>query len=139
MYGRIDLSKTNYYLDNDIKIYKPKYEDALRVYTEYCNYKDFESVYPFYQDDINNNDFHCLYVDNTLIAWQQTRIYTQDKVAFHEQFAWDYSNPKDKLGWRFYYHTCAFYKQNNYQYLYIGDHQPHKLNISGYEILNKLK
>jgi len=138
MYGRIDLSKTNYYLDNKIKLCKPEYEDALRVYTEYCNYKNFSSVYPLYKDDLQC-DIHCLYVENRLIAFQKTEVYINDKVAFHDQFAWDYSNPKDEIGWRFYYHTCAFYKQRGYSYLYIGEHQPHKLKLCGYEIMGKLK
>lgn len=136
MYGRVDLSKVEYDLDTEIILHKPDYIDALDVYKKYCVYKKFSSVYPLYRDDIKNNNFHCLYKDNNLIAWQQTRLYTQDKVAWNEQFAWDYSNPKDEIGWKFCRYTAAYYKAIGYKYLYLGDHHDYKSKIQGYEILD---
>lgn len=135
MYGRVDLTKVHYELDPKIVLHKPDYYEALHVYKQYCQYKKFDSVIPFYRDDIRINDFHCLYQDGKLIAWQQTQLYTEDKVAWNEQFAWDYSNPRDKIGWRFKYHITAYYKANGYKYLYLGDHHDYKSKIQGYEIL----
>ena len=103
------------------------------------NYKNFDSVYPLYRDDILHNDFHCLYVDSNLVAWEQTRTYISDKVAFSDQFAWDYSNPEDRVGWRFSYHVPAYYKSQGYKYLYLGDHHDYKSRIQGYEILGPIK
>ena len=139
MYGRIDLSKVKYKLDPDIFLHKPSWKEAAHVYNVYCKYKNFDSVFPLYSDDILQNDFHCLYIDNKLIAWEQTRTYTNDKVAFSDQFAWDYSNPEDRVGWRFSYHVPAYYKSQGYKYLYLGDHHDYKSRIQGYEILGPIK
>ena len=139
MYGRIDLSKVKYKLDPDIFLHKPSWDEAAHVYNAYCKYKNFDSVYPLYRDDILHNDFHCLYVDSNLVAWEQTRTYISDKVAFSDQFAWDYSNPEDRVGWRFSYHVPAYYKSQGYKYLYLGDHHDYKSRIQGYEILGPCK
>ena len=91
MYGRIDLSKVKYKLDPDIFLHKPSWDEAAHIYNTYCKYKNFDSVYQLYSDDILQNDFHCLYINDKLVAWEQTRVYTTDKVAFSDQFAWDYT------------------------------------------------
>ena len=63
-----------------------------------------------------------------------------DKVTnITVQFAWDYSNPEDSVGWRFSYHVPAYYKSQGYKYLYLGDHHDYKSRIQGYEILGSCK
>ena len=139
MYGRINLSKVDYDLDPDISLYKPSLKEATHVYNTYCKYKNFDSVFPLYSDDILQNDFHRLYIDDKLIAWEQTKTYTNDKGGFSDQFAWDYGNPEGRVGWRFSYHVPAYYKSQGYKYLYLGDHQDYKSRIQGYEILGPIK
>lgn len=135
MYGRIDLSKIDYELDPDIVSVKPTLEEATEVFVTYCKHKNFESVHPLYQDDIDLYAWNCLYEYNKLIAWEQTLLYPKDKVGFSQQFAWNYEQPWKRIGWRFSHHVPAWMKSQGYKYLYLGDHQEYKAEIVGYEIL----
>ena len=136
MYGRIDLTKIHEHIDIEIFNIKPSLDDAKRVYEIYCQYKKFESVIPLYHGDIDLYEWFCYFEDHKLIAWQQTQIYPEDKVAFQIQFAWNYHNPNLKLGWRFNDHVSAWLKFKGYDYLYMGDHESYMSKLDGYEILN---
>ena len=135
MYGRIDLAKINYKLDEEIINCKPTLEEATKVFNAYCSYKDFASVHPLYHDDINLYEWNCLYENNKLIAWEQTLLYPTDKIGMSIQFAWDYAEPSKRIGWRFSHHVPAWLKAKGYKYLYIGDHHDYKAKIKGYEVL----
>ena len=135
MYGRINLSKVNCIVDDKIFHVKPSIEEARDVYHEYCRYKKFESIFPLYIGDIKYYEWFCYFEDHKLIAWQQTQIYPEDKVAFQIQFAWNYHNPDLELGWRFNDHVSAWLKLKGYDYLYMGDHEPYMSKLNGYEIL----
>ena len=74
MYGRVDLSKVEYKLDADIIHHKPTLQEATEVFNAYCKHKNFASVYPLYQDDINIYDWNCLYENGKLIAWGTNTI-----------------------------------------------------------------
>ena len=135
MYGRINLAKINYDLDKEIIHTKPNFQEANDVFIKYCRHKDFDSVHPLYQDDINLYAWNCLYEKDKLVAWEQTLLYPNDKVAFSQQFAWDYEQPWKRIGWRFSYHVPAWLKKQGYKYLYLGDHHEYKSKIKGYEVL----
>ena len=98
MYGRVDLSKVEYKLDADIIHHKPTLQEATEVFNAYCKHKNFASVYPLYQDDINIYDWNCLYENGKLIAWEQTLLYPNDKIGMSMQFAWNYSQPNKSIG-----------------------------------------
>ena len=89
MYGRIDLTKIYEHIDIEIFNIKPSLDDAKRVYEIYCKYKKFKSVIPLYHGDIYLYEWFCYFQNHKLVAWQQTMLYPNDKVAFNEQFAWD--------------------------------------------------
>jgi len=135
MYGRINLAKINYKLDKEIINVKPTLAEAQEVFEKYCIYKNFDSVHPLYADDINLYEWNCLYENGKLIAWEQTLMYPNDKVAFSQQFAWNYQKPSRSIGWRFSYHVPAWLKAKDYKYLYLGDHHDYKAQIQGYEVL----
>ena len=135
MYGRVDLSKIEYKLDKEIINKKPTLEEATEVFRAYCLYKDFASVHPLYQDDINLYEWNCLYENNKVVAWEQTLLYPNDKIGMSIQFAWNYEDPSKRIGWRFSHHVPAWLKTMGYKYLYIGDHHEYKSQIQGYEIL----
>ena len=138
MYGRINLEEIDYDLDKDIKTTKPNLKEANEVFINYCLYKDFNSVHPLYQDDIDLYAWNCLYEEDKLVAWEQTLLYPNDKVAFSQQFAWDYKKPWKRIGWRFSYHVPAWLKSKGYKYLYLGDHHEYKSKIKGYEVLEHI-
>lgn len=139
MYGRIDLTKIHEHIDIEIFNIKPSLDDAKRVYEIYCKYKKFKSVIPLYHGDIDLYEWFCYFQNHKLVAWQQTMLYPNDKVAFNEQFAWDYVDPSKKLGWRFNHHVSSWLKNKDYKYLYMGHHEPYKSKLQGYEIVKTIK
>lgn len=80
-----------------------------------------------------NNDI-LGYYDNSgkLVAFSLVRRH--DKVnAESVQFAWDYANPKLRLGILSLETECAFYKAAGYKYLYLGISEEYKTKFDGYE------
>jgi len=137
-YGRVNLLRTNYSLFDGAKlILDPDKEQLRRIYSKYCAYKKFESVEPLFDFDIDTSDTIGYYDNNTLVAF--TLVQRLDSQSVRGiQFAWDYSNPKLKLGWIANYHECAYYKKLGYYYYYLGQHDAYKSKIDGYEILGVL-
>jgi hypothetical protein len=48
------------------------------------------------------------------------------------QFAWDYKNPKLKLGIESMKTECAIYKQQGYKIIILGEAQNYKRSIDGF-------
>jgi hypothetical protein len=139
-YCRIDLAKTNYWpIKNQKYLYEFDITELNRIYQEYCNYKQFESVMPIF--DIQYTDEHTdvigYYDNNKLVAFSLVRTYDRDH-AESLQFAWDYTNPKLRLGIESLKNECALYKQRGFSYLYLGQADNYKSQIDGFEILGKL-
>ena len=139
-YCRIDLSKTDYWPANNYKyLYHFDINELNRIYKEYCEYKQFASVMPIF--DIQYHDEHTDvigYYDNTeLVAFSLVRTYDKEN-AEALQFAWNYRNPKLRLGIESLKNECALYKQRGFEYLYLGQADDYKSQLDGYEILGKL-
>jgi len=137
-YGRIDLQRTNYSLyANAALILNPDKAKLRRIYSQYCKHKNFKSVEPLFDFDIDYSDTIGYYDDNVLVAFTLVQRLDVESVR-GIQFAWDYTNPKLRLGWIANYHECAFYKSLGYRYYYLGQHDSYKSKIDGYEILGVL-
>ena len=54
-----------------------------------------------------------------------------------DQFAWDYAEPKLKLGYRSIRSECAYYKKAGYKYYILGDLDKYKEELKGYEIITQ--
>ena len=144
---RVDLWKTNYkLLDNTLELHynmkkpRPILGQCVRIYKEYCDYKKFESCIPIFIEEFEDerNDVICYYDKGEIVAW--SLIYHK-KFGHLEatQFAWDYKNPKLRLGIKSLYHECAYYKKLGQRYYYLGDaYYKYKKEIQGFEILGKL-
>lgn len=140
-YCRIDLSKTNYktmsMLDADIIINPepliPKLND---IYKKYCQYKKFDSVMPIFDSEFTDskNNVIAYYVEDDIVAFSLLRCYDDENVEAI-QFAWDYNNPKMRLGIESLKHECAYYKKLGYKYFYLGQTDEYKNQIDGYEVL----
>ncbi len=135
---RIDLDKTNYSKLDNWLMCGESVEEYNRIYREYCQYKNFESVMPIFDSQYTgpNREMICYYDDANFVAWDMICIHDTKNVEA-VQFAWDYKNPQLKLGIKSLKNACAIYKERGYKYLYLGEASKYK-QIDGYEELGKL-
>lgn len=75
--------------------------------------------------------------EGQLVAFSLIKIFDRENAEC-VQFAWDYANPKLRLGINSLKHECAWYKQCGYQYLYLGGADEYKKQFDGFEILGPL-
>ena len=142
IYSRLKLEETDYPIyDNAVKfgVNDVPCEDILRIYKTYCDYKGFESVMPLFNEEFTNgvNDVIGYYDGDKLVAFSLLCKYNDDHVeAF--QFAWDYENPKLRLGIKSIWHETAYYKSLGCKYYYLGDNAEYKRQFDGYEELGRL-
>lgn len=140
LYARINLSKTNYKLYNEFQILKnSEIEPLQEIYKTYCMYKKFSSVMPIFDEEFldSKNEVLGYYHEKTLVAFSLIKIYNNKNIEA-VQFAWDYKDPKLKLGIESLKSECAFYKDRGFEYLYLGSADEYKKKIDGFEILGPL-
>ena len=138
IYCRIKLSKTNYqtydyaYIED-----KPNLKKVQDIYKKYCDYKKFKSVQPLFANDIKVHKVMVYYDEGKFVAF--SLLYELDKHNIEAlQFAWDYKNPKLRLGIKSLENECAWAKANGYKYLYLGQDDRYKSQFKGYERLGPL-
>ena len=138
IYCRIKLSKTNYqtydyaYIED-----KPNLKKIQDIYKKYCDYKKFKSVQPLFANDIKVHKVMVYYDEGKFVAF--SLLYELDKHNIEAlQFAWDYKNPKLRLGIKSLENECAWAKASGYKYLYLGQDDRYKSQFKGYEILGAL-
>lgn len=92
---------------------------------------------------IFNEEWHeCMlfgyYDKRDLVAF--TMIYhLDDENVQSEQFAWNYKNPRLRLGIRSIENECAVLKKMGYKYYYLGEYDEYKTQFDGYEVCGKLQ
>ena len=136
LYCYIDLAETNYTDHLDYKILdNPDPEPFLKIYDEYARYKKLDSVWPIYEEEFSNpsNDIIGYYDNGKLVAWSMIRILSSTAVEA-EQFAWNYNNPKLKLGIESMQCECAIYKARGYKILILGHAHEYKKQIDGFKL-----
>ena len=84
-----------------------------------------------------SNDLIGYYDEDELVAFSMIRRYDRDNAECI-QFAWDYKNPKLRLGIRSLEHECAIYKDRGWKYLYLGEADEYKKKIQGFEMLGNI-
>ncbi len=142
-YCRIDLSKTNYQELPDINcryiVHESMYPECFEIYRKYCEYKQFSSVMPLFEQQFRDPwvDIVGYFSNRRLVAFSLIKRY-DTKNADALQFAWDYANPRLRLGIESLKNECAIYKARGYEYLYLGLADEYKSQIDGFEILGKL-
>ena len=139
-FARIDLSKNTdqatvkwAYLQN------PNIAELRDIYRTYCIYKHFASVMPLFDSQFTDPDTDVLgYYDNDLlVAFSIIKRY-DDKNALCAQFAWNYRNPKLRLGIESLRTECAIYRERGFEYLYLDQAHLYKQGITGFELLGPL-
>jgi hypothetical protein len=136
---KINLSNTNYSLLPNARVLTyyerdEKFSRLLEIYNIYCKHKKFISVMPLFKSVLleDNVDVFAYYDLFDLAAFSIVKKYDKENVE-SVQFAWDYYDPKMRLGIKSIMHECAFYKSFNYKYLYLGQVDNYKKQFDGYE------
>jgi hypothetical protein len=140
-FARIDLSKTNY--ESTVKWAKLVYPDIDQlnsIYRDYCKYKRFASVMPIFDSRYTDpmTDVIGYYDEDRLAAFSLIRRY-DSKNALCDQFAWNYNNPKLRLGIETLKTECAIYKAQGFEYLYLEQAHLYKQSMDGFELLGPLE
>jgi len=136
MYSRIDLSKTNYDLMPNAERLEPvPVRAVLDIYKDYCLYKEFTSCMPIFPNELtrSNTDVIGYFTNGKLVAFSMIDIMDADNIE-NMQFAWNYEQPRLRLGIESMKHECAYYKELGYKYLYMGGDEDYKSEIDGFEL-----
>jgi hypothetical protein len=140
-YCRIDLSKTDYQKRADSRyiIHENFFPEMFEIYRKYCEYKRFDSVMPLFEQQFRDTTTEIIgYFNNRkLAAFSLIKLYDKDH-AEAIQFAWDYADPKLRLGIESLKNECAVYKDRGFKYLYLGSADEYKSQLDGFEILGPL-
>lgn len=140
LYARINLVNTNYTKMENCRMLQGDLIGELQtIYKKYCDHKRFKSVMPIFDSEFTDpkNDVLGYYDEDRLAAFSLMRRYDSENVEAI-QFAWDYANPKLRLGIESLKSECAFYKEQGYRYLYLGEADEYKSKIDSFEILGPL-
>ena len=140
-FGRIDLQETHYVSDLDWRLLRPvPVNDVQRVYRDYCLHKHFQSVMPLVPGRLTdpNTELIGYYDRDQLVAWSMYRVW-DDENLLSDHFAWDYRNPRLRLGIRSLENECAIYRDRGYRWMYFEAVEPYMLDIQGFEILGSVK
>jgi len=136
-YARIRLADTNYTMLEDFEVLSnPDPVELERIYNAYCVYKKFPSVMPIFPEEYTDerNDVIGYYHNDKLVAFSLIRKYDKENCEA-VQFAWDYADPKLKLGYASLRSECAYYKAHGFRYYYLGGADEYKRQFDGFEIL----
>lgn len=140
-FGRIYLQNTTYQQDLECEILCPVPVDAvLRVYHDYCAHKHFQSVMPMLPSRLTADQTEIIgYHDQgRLMAWSMYRIW-DDSSILCDHHAWDYSNPRLRLGIRSLKNECAIYRDRGFSHMYFEWVAPYMLNFESFEILGPIE
>ena len=140
-YARINLKMTSYpQLKTGWKyLHGFSVEQLNEIYKKYCRYKKFESVMPIFISEYTDlhSDVMGYYDGDRLVAFSLIKVHDHESVEC-VQFAWDYENPKLRLGIESLKHECAMYRDKGYRYMYLGEADEYKSQIEGYEELGPI-
>jgi hypothetical protein len=120
---RCNLANTSYseYDADRYAIMHPKLAEIEHIYTSYCFHKGFADLYQrevvnWFDDDICIEYYN---LKNEFVAWSKLRSYTKKSLET-VIFAWDYRDPKLKIGYNSLKHELAWAKKQGYDYVYLG-------------------
>lgn len=139
-FGRIDLTQTYYTSTMSWQMLNPvPVDDVQRVYSEYCAHKHFQSVMPLIPGRLLSADTEIIgyYDQGSLVAWSMYRIWDQHNIL-SDHFAWNYRNPRLRLGIHSIENECAIYRDRGYRHMYFEAVEPYMLDLQGFEILGPL-
>lgn len=121
-------------------VHQDLFPEMFDIYRKYCEYKQFDSVMPLFDQHFRDiyTEIIGYFSNRKLVAFSLIKKYDL-KNAEALQFAWDYNNPKLRLGIESLKNECAIYKQRGFNYLYLGGADEYKSQLDGFELLGKLQ
>ncbi len=138
MYCRICLKETNY-TEISYKVLDVSWFGKMQeIYAQYAKAKNLQSVLPIFLEEVNAANTEIIgYFDNgeNLEAFSLIYLYPSQNSCLADQFAWNYNNPRKKLGYRSVRSECARYKRLGFDYLYLGETAPYKQELQGFEFV----
>jgi hypothetical protein len=140
-FARINLGQTDY--TPSVKwqyLRDPDIPKLNQIYRDYCKYKHFASVMPIFDSRYTDSmtDVIGYYDNEKLVAFSLIRRYDNHN-ALCDQFAWNYHNPRLRLGIETLQTECAIYKARGFQYLYLEQAHLYKQSMAGFELLGPLE
>ncbi len=136
-FARIDLTKTTYNVTLDAHLLNPVPVDEInRVYKAYCLHKNFKSIMPMVPGrfSVPGTEVFGYYEQDRLIAWSMYRIWDNESIVI-DHHAWDYRNPKLRLGLNSLQNECAIYRNRGYRFMYFESIESYMFKLQGFEIL----
>ena len=140
-FGRINLAATTYQQDLDAELLDPvPVDDVLKVYRDYCTHRRFQSVMPMIPGRLTAPNTEIWGYRNTskLVAWSMYRVWDHANIL-SDHFAWDYREPRLRLGIRSIETECAIYRARDYQWMYFESVKPYMLDLQGFEIMGPIR
>jgi hypothetical protein len=140
-FARVDLAQnTDHELVKWAYLTDPDISVLNNIYRTYCIYKHFASVMPIFDSQYTDPDTDVIgyYDNNQLVAFSLIKRY-DNKNALCAQFAWNYRNPKLRLGIQSLRTECAIYRERGFQYLYLDQAHLYKQGITGFELLGSME
>ena len=136
-YARIRLASTDYvptvpwYLITD-----PDPIVLNQIYRSYCKYRKFDSFMPIFDSEYTDPKNDVIgYTDcDQLVAFSIIRRYDQ-RNAECVQFAWNYQQPRLRLGIESLKTECAIYRDRGFEFLYLDQAHLYKQQFQGFETL----
>lgn len=135
MTTRINLQKTNYKTIPFRLLNEDDFLQCEQIYKEYIIYKNFDEIYPIFREDWVKGTIFGYYDEDELVAWSAYYEYPSKKTAHADQFAWNYKNPKLKLGYKSLRSELAYFKSKGFDYLILGDIYSYKTELKGFETI----
>lgn len=138
-FGRVDLDTISYRptLDWQYLTMPLHWPRCLEIYQRYCQVRGFSSVMPLLMPRLSDasSDVIGYWCDQQLVAWSLVRRFGTESVLL-DQFAWDYSQPRQRVGIRSLRQECWLYQSCGFRWLYLEQadiYQPHlpELEILG--------
>lgn len=140
-FARIDLLAVPYQASLDCELLNPvPIADIQRVYRAYCAHKHFHSVMPMVPGrfSVPGTEVWGYRDSDRLVAWSMYRVWDPDSVVC-DHHAWDYRNPKLRLGIRSFENECAIYRDRGFRFMYFESVEPYMFDIKGFKILGPLE
>jgi len=138
-FGRINLARTNYEISCDwLLLQPPPVPELLRIYRDYCRHKHFISVMPMIAGRFLDaaTDVIGYRHQGRLVAWSMLRRWDQHNVL-SDHFAWDYRDPRLRLGIRSLETECAIYRDRGFEWMYFERVEPYMMDMQGFELLGE--
>ena len=113
MICRIDLTKIKYKQIDFVLLGLQDFPKCEEIYKQYIEHNDIENPHPVFEEEWNteakyNADVIGYYDNDDLVAWSLTYKFPSKQTVIADQFAWNYSNPKLKLGYKSIRSECAY-------------------------------